>query len=68
MLVKTIINIAHQIGLKIAVAAVETKRQLEFLTDEHCYIYRGYYYSKPIPYLELKALLNTKNLIAGVAL
>ena len=59
LLVKTIIDIAHQFSLEIVAEGVETKEQLSFLKKENCHIYQGYYYSKPLPLDRLKELLKT---------
>jgi len=57
LLVQTIIKIAHQFKLDV-VEGVETQAQLEFLKYEGCDIYQGYFYRKPLPFNQLKALLK----------
>ena len=56
LLVKTIINIAHQFGLDIVAEGVETAEQLLFLNKENCHTYQGFYYSKPLPVNLLREL------------
>lgn len=57
LLVKSIINIAHQFDLDVVAEGVETKEQLAFLKKENCNIYQGFYFSKPLPIRELKNYL-----------
>lgn len=58
LLIKTIIKIAHQFDLEVVAEGVETKEQLAFLQAEHCNIYQGYYYSKPVPLEQLIRLIQ----------
>lgn len=57
LLVQTIINIANQFGLDTVAEGVETEEQLNFLKQNDCKIYQGYYYSRPLPFTELKEFL-----------
>jgi diguanylate cyclase (GGDEF)-like protein/PAS domain S-box-containing protein len=45
----TIIDLAHNLGFKVVAEGVETKEQLDFLEDQKCDFYQGYYFSKPLP-------------------
>lgn len=47
-MVKTILNIAKNLGLTIVAEGVETEMQKEFLIKEDCDILQGYYFSKPL--------------------
>ncbi len=47
-MVKTILNIAKNLNLKIVAEGVETHQQKEFLIKEECSILQGYYFSKPL--------------------
>lgn len=47
-MVKTILNIAKNLNLKIVAEGVETELQKEFLIKEHCDILQGYHFSKPL--------------------
>jgi EAL domain-containing protein (putative c-di-GMP-specific phosphodiesterase class I) len=48
-LVKTIIRMAHELGLNVIAEGVETKAQVAFLKAEDCNQAQGYYYNKPMP-------------------
>lgn len=47
-MVKTILNIAKNLNLKIVAEGVETQQQKEFLIKEECNILQGYHFSKPL--------------------
>lgn len=49
-----IILMAHALGLKTIAEGVETKEQLEFLKENNCDMYQGYYSSKPLRPEELE--------------
>lgn len=46
-LAKTIIELSHQLGLKVVAEGVEEKEQLDYLHAHGCDFIQGYYYSKP---------------------
>jgi len=46
-IVKTIINMGHNLGLKVIAEGVETAEQLKFLTENGCDEVQGYYFSPP---------------------
>ena len=56
-LVKTIIRMAHELGLNVIAEGVETKAQVAFLKAEDCNQAQGYYYNKPMPAEELDSFL-----------
>lgn len=45
---KTIIQLGHAIGLNVIAEGVETKEQIEFLAENGCDEFQGYYFSKPL--------------------
>lgn len=47
-IVKTIISMAHAMGLRVIAEGVETREQLDFLRANDCLEYQGYYFSKPL--------------------
>jgi len=43
----TIINLANNLGLTSVAEGVENQAQLDFLTDNGCHIFQGYFFSQP---------------------
>ena len=58
-IVRTIITLGHNLGLKVVAEGVETAAQLEFLRSNGCDEMQGFYFSRPLPPAELAALLIT---------
>ena len=48
-IVKTIITLSRNLGLKVVAEGVETNAQLEFLRQQGCEEAQGYYFSRPVP-------------------
>ncbi|KPV44564.1 sensor domain-containing protein [Alicyclobacillus ferrooxydans] len=57
-LVKAMIQMAHDLGLRVIVEGVETREQVEILRDYGCDEIQGYYYSRPVPPEEFETLLR----------
>lgn len=64
-IIRTIINLSHDLEIKVVAEGVETKEQLEFLKDCKCDIIQGYFFSKPQMYN--KALFMLREGVVGVA-
>ncbi|WP_345977536.1 EAL domain-containing protein [Sulfurimonas sp. HSL3-7] len=47
-MVVTILNMAKIFKLKVVAEGVETAQQLSFLQQNHCHLFQGYYFSKPL--------------------
>ncbi len=47
-MVVTILNMAKIFDLKVVAEGVETEEQFDFLRDNSCHLYQGYYFSKPL--------------------
>lgn len=56
-IVKTIIELAHQLKMNVVAEGVELKKQLDILYSYGCDIVQGYYYSKPLPAKEARNYL-----------
>jgi diguanylate cyclase (GGDEF)-like protein len=48
-IVRTIINLGHNFGLKVVAEGVEDPDQIDFLRRHHCDEVQGYYFSRPVP-------------------
>jgi len=59
-IIKVIIALAKNLGLKVIAEGVETKEQLDFLRDEMCDEIQGYYYYKPMPAIEIEELMKNR--------
>ena len=55
---KTIIQLAQHLKMEVVAEGVETKEQLDILTDYKCNKIQGYLFSKPVPASEFAALLR----------
>lgn len=55
-IVRTIIAMAHTLGLNVIAEGVETEEQRQFLLNSACNTYQGYLFSKPVPIHEFEAL------------
>ena len=53
---KTIINLGHNLNIKVNAEGVETEEQLRFLRDNGCDYVQGYIFSKPLPSDEFEKL------------
>jgi len=54
-IVKSIINMGHNLELKIVAEGVETEDQKKILEELKCDIGQGYYFNRPIPFEEIHA-------------
>lgn len=59
-IIKSIIWMAKELGMKIVTEGVEETSQVDFLTDIGCDIFQGYFYSRPICVAEFeKRFMNS---------
>lgn len=56
IVVKNVIEIAHDLNMKVVAEGVEEKHQVDFLGSISCDIIQGYYYSKPLRIEEFEKL------------
>ncbi len=64
-IVRTIIGLAHGLGLIAVAEGVETKEMLDFLRTHGCDEVQGYYLGRPCPADECAALIRASRLAAG---
>ena len=60
VIIRAIVDMAKQLHVGTLSEGVETKEHLDFLKDIGCDRVQGYYYSKPLPYDEVMAVLKEK--------
>lgn len=57
---RAIISMAHSLGIRVVAEGVETEAQCQFLRRHGCDEMQGYYFSRPLPPIEITALLLEK--------
>jgi polar amino acid transport system substrate-binding protein len=57
-IVKAMIELGHNLGMKVVVEGVENKRMYEILAGYGCDLMQGYYFAKPLPVFEFQKLLR----------
>jgi len=57
-IVETIINMGHNLNLKVIAEGVESKGELNVLKRMNCGEFQGYYFYKPLPITQFEALLQ----------
>ena len=61
-IITSVVDLAKHIGIKTLSEGVETQEQIDFLTNIGCGKLQGYYFSKPMPYDEMLAAVESKNI------
>ncbi len=61
MLVKTIIQLGHNLGMKIVAEGVESEAQESLLNYERCDYFQGYLFSKPISVNEFEEFIKSSS-------
>ncbi|MFT5419336.1 MAG: diguanylate cyclase (GGDEF)-like protein [Candidatus Endobugula sp.] len=56
-IVKTIINLAHSMQMKVVAEGVEDTFQLDILEKLDCDFYQGFYFSKPVPAKKITSMI-----------
>jgi EAL domain-containing protein (putative c-di-GMP-specific phosphodiesterase class I) len=59
-IVRSIINLSHDLGLEVVAEGIETKELLDELVALECDLYQGYYFAKPLAPDGLVAWLEGK--------
>jgi diguanylate cyclase (GGDEF)-like protein/PAS domain S-box-containing protein len=57
---KTIVTLAHSLGLKVIAEGVETEAQRDFLYLADCHAYQGYLFSRPLPVEQFTAFFRAR--------
>ena len=52
LIVSEVIDLAKKLNMKIVAEGIESKEQVEFLTEQECDLIQGYFYAKPMPVAE----------------
>jgi sensor c-di-GMP phosphodiesterase-like protein len=65
--VRSIITMAHNLGLDVIAEGVETEAQAEFLRQENCDHAQGFLYAKALPANEFERLLREPLAMPGFA-
>ena len=55
---RTIVALAHSLGMEVIAEGVETEEQREFLFKNGCHAYQGYLFSRPVPQDKFEQLLR----------
>ncbi|HLO12524.1 MAG TPA: GGDEF domain-containing phosphodiesterase, partial [Pseudoneobacillus sp.] len=56
-IVKTIIDMGHNLNFNVIAEGIETEEQVRFLKEHRCKVGQGYFYSRPLPPESIKEML-----------
>lgn len=59
---KSIIDIGHNLQIRVVAEGIETEDELNFLLTQGCHFGQGYYFSRPLDDVKLQQLLEDYNL------
>lgn len=59
-IIRAMVTMADSLGLTVIAEGVEQQAQLDLLQQRGCHLYQGYLFSRPLPYAEFRALLDTR--------
>lgn len=65
---QAMIGLGENLGLIIIAEGVETVQQVKILVDHQCYVHQGYYFSRPVSYEAVLALLSEPDAINSKAM
>jgi PAS domain S-box-containing protein len=58
ILIEKIIELSHQLNLKVVAEGVENKKEVEILQELNCDFVQGYYYYRPMPLEEIARIID----------
>lgn len=58
VIVETILAMAEHLKIDVIAEGVETEQTLQFLKDNHCKKFQGYYFARPMPFNDLMEKLS----------
>ncbi len=58
LIVSEVIGLAKKLNMKIVAEGIESKEQVDFLTEQECDLIQGYFYAKPMPVAEFAEKYN----------
>ena len=61
VILQSVITMAKELGMEVITEGVETQVQVENLTQMGCYMFQGYYFSKPVPVAAFEELIDKKD-------
>ena len=59
-IVRSVIELAQGLNLRVVAEGVETKQQLDFLKEQNCKEVQGFYFGFPVPPVEFEKLLTVE--------
>jgi polar amino acid transport system substrate-binding protein len=57
-IVKAMIELGHNLGMKVVVEGIENKKMVDLLSSYGCDYMQGYYFAKPLPVFEFQKSLR----------
>jgi len=67
IIARTIVALAHSLGLGVIAEGVETEAQRDFLASAGCHAYQGYFFSRPLPIDRFERFAQTMRLAGSTA-
>ncbi len=66
-IIRSVIQMSHDIGLHVVGEGAETKAEVDFLRDAHCDYVQGYYFARPMPQEEFDTFVQNHNMVEDKA-
>ena len=54
LIVSEVIDLAKKLNMKIVAEGIESREQVDFLTEQECDLIQGYFFAKPMPVNEFE--------------